>query len=264
MRKHCKQYRFSPLARTKQTSYRSEYSLRYVVGDITGGWMTSNSWPPPFRSCVAGRSLAGSTGWPTSAPACHSSRAACPKSGWPRRPYSPASARSCTAPASWRRPRTPPPPPPWRPCRPARPRAPPAPPRCLATPTTSPAGRSLPGEAASDCLSAERGADVLPGSLLPPRPSGNWIVSWWQTAVGLSPPPHPKPKPQTSSRFHDFTRQWKQGQFFTRQSVSSLWETFLFPFQILPAAGWQMVLIPTYHYFFLSWKPVRGEAKNYP
>lgn len=94
------------------------------------------------RSCVAGRSLAGSTAWPTSAPVCHSSRAACPKSGWPRLPYSPASARSSTEEESWRRPRTPPPQPPWRPCHPAHLPPPPAPPPCLAILATSHAGKS--------------------------------------------------------------------------------------------------------------------------
>lgn len=96
---------------------------------------------PLLRSCVAGRSLAGSTAWLTSAPACHSSRAACPKSGWPRLPYSPASARSSTEEESWRRRRMLPPPPPWPPCRPAHPHPPPAPPPCLAIPATSPGGR---------------------------------------------------------------------------------------------------------------------------
>lgn len=97
---------------------------------------------PFLRSCVAGRSLAGSTAWPTSVPACHSSRAACPKSGWPQRPYSPASARSSTEQGSWRRPRTPLPRPPWHPCRRARLHPPPALPPCLVIHATSPAGRS--------------------------------------------------------------------------------------------------------------------------
>lgn len=101
--------------------------------------------PSLLRSCVAGRSPAGSTAWPTSVPACHSSRAACPKSGWRPRPCSPASARSCTAPASWRRRRTPPPPPRWRPCRRARPPPPPALPLCAATLATSPVGRTCEG-----------------------------------------------------------------------------------------------------------------------
>lgn len=112
-----------------------------VIRTITT-FHSSLALPPLFRSCVAGRSLAGSTAWPTSAPACHSSRAACPKSGWLRLPYSPASARSSTGEGSWRRPRTPLPQPPWHPCRPARPRPPPAPPPCLVIPATSPAGRS--------------------------------------------------------------------------------------------------------------------------
>lgn len=114
--------------------------------------------PSLLRSCVAERSPAGSTAWPTSVPACHSSRAACPKSGWRPRPCSPASARSCTAPASWRRRRTPPPPPRWRPCRRAHPPPHPALPLCAATLATSPAGRTCEvGLRALNCAFGEGG-----------------------------------------------------------------------------------------------------------
>lgn len=96
-----------------------------------------------LRSCVAGRSPAGSTAWPTSAPACRSFRAACPKSGWRPLPYSPAWARSSTLEAgSSRRRRTLLPQPPWPPCRPAHLRRPPTPPPlCLDIIAPNPAGR---------------------------------------------------------------------------------------------------------------------------